>query len=101
MKRTLPILLLIPTLIFTGCDGPAIVNKNNQYAAEHPTEICVMPDGRHLYTFSIETVQNNYHHIYYFGTNDTSTVSVNYSCNKHNNVIVVDGKNYQLVPLEK
>lgn len=91
MKLTLPILLLIPTLIFTGCDGPAIVNKNNQYAAEHPTEICVMPDGRHLYAFSIETVQNNYHYIYYFGTNDTSTVSVNYS----------DGKNYQLVPLEK
>jgi len=68
----------------------------------NPLFILTMPDGRDLYRI---TIVNNYscndHYVYFFGTNDTKTVSVNYSVpqgkTRSNRTIVVDGVTYQSV----
>lgn len=96
------------TLLCSGCGyNPSEAAALTQSNVKNPHQICEMPDGRVLYCIEIvrpQTFMNsNYNHfVYYFGTNDVKTVSVNsavkYGKTTINKVIVLDGKEYELVP---
>jgi len=82
------------SIFFVGCDDENAA-RFNESSAENPQFIVTMPDGRSLYCIEIEnTNSSNYHFIYYFGTNDTKTISVNHYVQSgktgHNNVSVLN-----------
>ena len=92
------------TLLCSGCGyEPAQAKSLTQSNAQNPQQVCEMPDGRILYCIEVVRPDGCYsHYVYYFSGNDTKTVSVNYSVpqgkTSRNEVIVLNGKEYNLVP---
>lgn len=100
MKTILLLILLLVGL--TGCvKSETEHNAVNQINAANPKKVCTLPDGRVLYRITVENPNYN-HYVYFFSTNDTTTVSVNYAVpqgkTSRNQTIVLDGETYQLVP---
>jgi hypothetical protein len=107
MKNYLLLFSVVALLILAGCvRDPVEINAQNQASAQCPTVMCTMPDGRTLYCIKINNVQDtHYHYIYYFGTGDTNTGTINHSVtagkSSYNEaIIVMDGVSYKLVPVK-
>ncbi len=98
------IFLLLPVLlVLIGCgkstDEQFLETKRS---ADAPLFILTMPDGRNLYRITVaNNFSSNDHFVYFFSTNDTKTISVNYSVPQGkthvNRTIVVDGVTYKAV----
>lgn len=94
--------LILACVLLTGCKSDAERKAVNQFNAAHPDIICTMPDGRMLYRITLD--QPNYdHYVYFFSTNDTTTVSVNYGVRagktSRNMTVILDGQEFKLVPV--
>ena len=96
-------MLALAVLFAAGCEPTPQdireVQAENQDMVQHPSTIATMPDGRVLYCIKIHYIGYGHHFVYYFGTNDTKTVSVNYIVQSgktsHNQTIVLDGKTFK------
>jgi uncharacterized lipoprotein NlpE involved in copper resistance len=95
------ITLLLAALILTGCKNSAERSALTQQSAANPEKVCTMPDGRTLFCITVNRV-NYDHYVYFFSSNDTKTVTVNFNVpqGKSSRVetIVLDGETYLLVP---
>lgn len=96
-NKTLTILLAIITVIVFGCEvSKQDIDNINATNINNPELVCKANDGRILYRVEIKIPNERSHYMYYFGTNDTSTISVNYSTGNINEVFIIDGKTYKL-----
>lgn len=104
MFRQLTIIgCLMGLIVLAGCDNQQQAQAKTDYDAQHPTHVTTLPDGRELYMIVIHWPGGAYdHYVYYFGTNDTKTVSVNYQVSQgkttRTQTIVINGETYSLVP---
>jgi hypothetical protein len=97
--------LILACVLLTGCvKSPEERAKTTQFNAEHPVKVCSMPDGRNLYRITVDN-PNYDHYVYFFSTNDTTTVSVNYGVSagktSRNMTVILDGQEFNLVPVKK
>lgn len=99
MKTLMPFLLVV--LVLTGCKDDAERRATTQQNATNPEKVCTMPDGRTLFCGTVDRPSYD-HYVYFFSTNDTKTITVNYNVpqGKSSRVqtIVLDGETYMLVP---
>ncbi len=98
-------IVLFSLMLLVACSptDPTAITSQNQMNLQNPNVVGTLPDGRVLYhvAISINGYAPHDHHVYYFGTS-ASTVSINYNvpAGKSTRVqtIVIDGKEFQLVP---
>jgi hypothetical protein len=99
-------LLLCVGLTLTGCmPTPEEIKSHNTNEKNSPQVVEQMPDGRTLYCMEILNPRDPFHRhfVYYFGTNDTRTVSENYQVpaagkSTYTQTIVIEGKEFILTP---
>ncbi len=99
MKTFLSLILTLTLL--AGCKDESERRATTQFNAANPEVVCTMPDGRVLRRITIDRPRDD-HYVYFFSTNDTTTVSVNYQVpqgkSSYTQTIVLDGVEYNLVP---
>lgn len=80
MNRIFLSIILAGTFILAGCDSQEQLASQNNTNAAHPVLMANMPDGRKLFCIEIRNADDQRtHYIYYFSTNDTKTISDNYT----------------------
>lgn len=87
--------------LLVGCDNQQTIDKNNAKAVQSPEAIARMADGRILYCIYIERNNTDYDHVYFFSTNDVSTVSSNFRIGKIYQSVALACTPAGLEPIEK
>lgn len=92
-------------LLAAGCSSVPEESDltKNQRSIQNPKLVAKMTDGRNLFRIVIQSESHWYpHYVYYFSTNDLKTISVNYAEREGkitvNKTIILDGKEFELVP---
>lgn len=93
-------LVVMTMFLLVGCEGSSEIQSENAKNLQNPELIGTNNAGLPLYRVAIYKANFGYHYIYYFGTNDTTTISVNYRSGKTSQVIVIGNQAYQLVPVK-
>ena len=98
------LLFILPVLtLIVGCSrNEAERQILTSTSVRNPDVVATMPDGRILYRITVAGITSTYNdYVYYFGSNDTKTISVNYRIPQGkttiNRTIVLDGVTYQAV----
>jgi hypothetical protein len=111
MKKIINVGVLIGifTCLFllVGCDEnlERDATIHNEYNFKHPEYVGKMPDGRELKRIKVANAHLYDHYIYFFSTNDMTTLSVNTSVHSGKTTrletIIIDGQNYNLTLTNK
>ena len=105
MEKEMKKLFLI-ILFCLGCTGrndPTVIKQNENTLSSSGEYVGVLPDGRKVTRYVIDTGSNHDHYLYVIENTKSSTVNSIISSGKttRNNVnVIIDGQRYQLSPEE-